>query len=137
MQTNVHRVITGGSQSPEMVFQPETGMHQRIILGRGVYLGPDMPQPVQVAKGGVLGHIGVVVPNKSALERGEIGEQGQNCKQCEGKKSLEPKRRFRLRNFRMSNGLPNTGTIGPTFCHGRTTGLQSLDPNSYPIVTKN
>ena len=59
--------------APQPVLDPERAVEDRIILLRGTELEPDPTE----AGGGLqlgLGHVGVVVPEEAAVDRGVIGE---------------------------------------------------------------
>src|SRR5581483_10836552 len=70
-------MIAGWMQSPEVIFQPEGGMNEGIVLRYRSGFEPDLPQPVQAAQGFVLDDVGVIVPNKTSGQRRQVREQGQ------------------------------------------------------------
>src|SRR4051812_30083635 len=60
-----------------MVFQPEAGMNERVILRSGGKVEPDSPEPVKVAQGGVVRDVVIVVPNITEMPDLLIRDQGQ------------------------------------------------------------
>ena len=77
MEKEVDRVIPERAGSPEVVFEPEGGVNEGIILRRRGGFEPDVTQAGGGAEGGVFGNVLVVVPDVGRSERGKVGGDGR------------------------------------------------------------
>src|SRR4051812_44000465 len=68
-----------------MVFQPEAGMNERVILRSGGKVEPDSPESVKVAQRRVMRDVVIVVPNVTKMPNLLIRDQGQ----CDEDESFE------------------------------------------------
>ena len=59
-----------------MILEPEGRMNERIVLGNRTDFEPDSIKTVQIAQGGILCDIIIIVPNEAAPQRGKIGNDG-------------------------------------------------------------
>src|SRR5579871_3805930 len=75
VQEEIDPMITGGGRAPQAKLQPECAVQQRIILLGRSELRPDAPQSVEGVQR-LRADVPIVVPQKSAAERGGIDEGG-------------------------------------------------------------
>ena len=85
MQENVDEVIFERLQSPEMVFDPETGEDQRIVLDGGTGLDPDAFQTLHGSERGIFGYIEIVIPDEPRVTQHRLvrHERDRQQEQCE------------------------------------------------------
>ena len=61
-----------------MEFEPETGVDERVILRRGLGVGPNVHEALDAAEANILSDIVVVVPNPAAIgDDRPVGGQGE------------------------------------------------------------
>src|SRR5690348_15166697 len=75
MQGDVQKMVADDPIGPEVVFQPEGTVEQRIVLLGGGGVGPDAPEAVEVAEIGA-GDVGGVVPEERAVDGGQVCGEG-------------------------------------------------------------
>ena len=73
MHEDVHQMIRQRLQAPECVLDPKRGQHQRVITR--VMRGPDFFQAERADDTRVSRDMSVIVPDKSGVPNGEIGEK--------------------------------------------------------------
>ena len=82
VEKDVDEVKSGRAGSPKLEFKPETSVDERVILRRGLGVGPNVHEALAASEANILGDIVVVVPNPAAIgdDRpvGGQGEQDQN-----------------------------------------------------------
>ena len=78
VKEDVYKVVSKHVVAPQPVLGPERRVENRVILLGRPDLEPDPPQPVERAELRA-GHMGIIVPEKSSEERGEICEHDR-CK---------------------------------------------------------
>src|SRR3989442_428555 len=74
MQHNVQQAISGRRIAPEMVFQPERAVKQRIVLLCGTEIEPYAPQPLKGLESRPR-EVGIIVPQHSATDGWPVGNQ--------------------------------------------------------------
>jgi len=74
VEADVDQGVAYGVQSPRVLLGPERGEDQRIVLGRRTGREPDAPQAAQVRQGGIVRDVLIVIPDKTAEDRGDIGD---------------------------------------------------------------
>jgi hypothetical protein len=67
MKQKVDPMVAGWVQAPERVLNAKGGVRQRKISGRGVRRKPNPLQPIAGSQQFVIGDIGVIVPQESAI----------------------------------------------------------------------
>ena len=77
MQQDVGQVKAEGVQAPQVIFNPERRMHQRVVWRQRRKRIPDLPKPFEAEQCFVSGDVEIVVPNKSAPQRREVCQQRQ------------------------------------------------------------
>lgn len=90
MEEEVDQVVAEGIVPPEMVFEPEDGESERIVLRGGVLVGVGIgeggPDAGQAGESFDLGGDGadvlVVVPDEGAVDGGEEGDEDEQCEQA-------------------------------------------------------
>ena len=78
MEQDVDEVIAERLQLPEVVFRPEAGKGQRIILEGGPWFGPDLSQAVDRSECLVLRDVVVIIPDEPARSAGTYATSVSN-----------------------------------------------------------
>ena len=77
-------------QFPQMIIHPETCERQRVILRRGPRRKPDLPQSCPIVQGRILRYISIIVPDETAAQCGEIGQEDKENDQGAGDGQSRP-----------------------------------------------
>src|SRR6185437_6239362 len=77
VEEEIDRVIPEGAGFPKVVFDPECGVNERIVLRRRGGFEPDVAQASGRAERLVFGDVLVIVPDVGRSERGEVGGDGR------------------------------------------------------------
>jgi hypothetical protein len=124
MQPEIDQVIATRIICPESVLQPESAVHQRVMLLGRSQVEPDPPQPLQRAQLGT-GDVGLVVPDQPAVPDGSIDEEdhgdqrGGEQQFAHPERSRRTRRRCELRGWRISRESFSHGTP-PSDAYGLT-----------------
>ena len=65
-----------------MIFQPEGGVNQRVVLRHRTHFEPDALQSTQIVQSRILRYIIIVIPDESAAQRREIGQEDKENDQA-------------------------------------------------------
>ena len=71
MKQEVNQVIAKWCVAPELMFQPEYRVNERIVLLRAPWLSPDLGKSIPGPQFGP-GDMSVVIPDWGSVQRGEI-----------------------------------------------------------------
>ena len=105
VEGDVGDVVAEGVVLPEVVFDPEGGEGGGVVLLGGGFggvvdegvgaPGPDAGEAVGVVEGGVVGDVGVVVPDEAgtAVEDGQVGDAGEKEQGEEAQQGVSAARR--------------------------------------------
>ncbi len=75
MKQNVYEVVAARGEFPCLVFDPEAGKRERVVLWRSAGLKPDSTKAIRRPQRGVVLNVVVVVPDETAmLDDGKIGD---------------------------------------------------------------
>ena len=65
MEKHVGEVVSGRSKPPEVVFDPERGVNQRVVLRRRSRVGPDSQESMKRSEVYVLRYVVIVIPDEA------------------------------------------------------------------------
>ena len=74
MQQNIGKMVAERSVAPQPVLDPKCAVKQRIVLLGGMNVRPHLPQSGKRPEFGPR-DMGIVIPDESALESGQIGDE--------------------------------------------------------------
>ena len=94
VQEDVVEVVAEGLQLPERILDPETRIHEWVVLRGRTGLEPERIQAIEGAQRHVLGDVRIVVPDEARLGRGKIGgqrdPQQDECGGCPAQSQASP-----------------------------------------------
>jgi hypothetical protein len=77
VQEQIRNVISDRLQAPQVIFDPEAAVNERVILRCGTRIEPDFRKAPRGRQRRILGDVRVVVPDKPGAKRGQICEKSE------------------------------------------------------------
>ena len=77
VQGHVHHVVSRRMEAPEVVLDPEGGVHERVVLGYRARNEPDLEETRQRPERFVLRDVDVVVPDETRPQHRRIDDEGE------------------------------------------------------------